>query len=122
MKHILQMAVVLACCAGVAAADTSAERDIKLSGDAMLYGGDIGDPIGPTGKDAKVFFNVTGRTAQRIFEVLGKPHEKHGAACEDPDVAYRAQGDVSCMHDKQGYSCYLGYDLVRGKSIPSSTC
>lgn len=122
MKHILAMALVSVCIVGIAAADTAAERDIKLAGDAIIYGGDLGDPVGPSAKDAKVFLNVTGKVAQRMFELLGRAHEMHGGECDDPDVTSRTSGDVMCTKDKQGYACYLGYDLVRGKSIASSTC
>jgi hypothetical protein len=106
----------------MAVADTSAERDIKLAGDAMLYGGDIGDPTGPTPRDAKLFLDLTGKAAQRAYELLGASSEMHGGECDDPEVTSRHKGDVTCMHDKQGYACYLGFDLVRGKSIASSVC
>jgi len=107
--------------ADAALADTSAERDIKLTGDAMIYGGDIGDPVGPTPGDAKAFLNVTGKAAHRMFEMMGRSADQHGE-CVDPAVATRAKGDLTCMHDKDGYTCYLGFNLATGKSIASSTC
>jgi hypothetical protein len=123
MKTIFAVAAILTLTAlSAAAAETGAERGIALKGDATVYGGDISDPIAPVaGGDAKVFFNLTGKAAQRMYELMGRAAEKHGA-CEEPGVTQRERGVVSCMHDKDGYACYLAYDLKTGKAISQSSC
>jgi hypothetical protein len=116
------IAAILAATVITASADTGAERDIKLAGDATLYGGEISDPVAPTaGGDAKVFLDLTGKAAQRMFELMGSSAAKHGA-CEEPGVTQRERGVVSCMHAKDGYACYLAFDLKSGKAISQSTC
>ncbi len=112
---------IFAAAVTAAQADTTAERDIPLAGDATVYGGDISDPVAPSPTDAKIFFNLTGKAAQRLFMLMGRAAEK-SEACSEPEVTVRRRGDIMCMHDKQGFACYLAFDIVRGKSIAASSC
>jgi len=54
--------------ADAALADISAERDIKLTGDAMIYGGDIGDPVG-----AKPMYSSLTSSTVRLCMALPTP-------------------------------------------------
>ena len=123
IRLILSTAAAIATCGSAALAEEAgAERDVKLAGDATLYGGEISDPTAPVaGGDAKVFLDLTGKAAQRIFELMGRAAQTHGA-CEEPGVTVRQRGVVSCMHDQQGYACYLAYDLKSGKAILQAVC
>lgn len=121
MKRILSIAV-LAITATAAVADTTAERDVKLSGDATFYSGEMTDPGPPVaGGDARVFLNLTGKPAQRMFELMSKAADQRGE-CSEPGVTVRKRGVLSCMKDAQGYACYLAYDLKSGKAIDQSAC
>ncbi len=89
----------------------------------LIYGGDIGDPVHATKKDAKVSFLVEGDLAKKIFESIG-PDKKN--VCTDGDGSrFRSKdnGKFFCLKDSDGtYGCYFGFDLKTGKSIFSTTC
>jgi hypothetical protein len=92
-----------------------------LRGDYWVYGGELGDTVPPTKKDRKVAFTFTGPLAKDLFDQIG-PDKKDtcGAA---PDHRIRDRGDVSCVWDKrEGYSCYFGLDVPKGKSINGAIC
>jgi hypothetical protein len=121
MKLIL-LAALLATAATAAAAEATAERDIPLSGDATFYSGEMTDPGPPVaGGEARVFLNLTGKAAQRMFDLMGKAADQRGA-CSEPGVTVRKRGVLSCMKDAQDYACYLAYDLKSGKAIDQSAC
>jgi hypothetical protein len=124
MMRILAVLAVAAIVAGAAiAAEATAERDVKLMGDATFYSGEMTDPGPPVaGGDARVFLNLTGKPAQRMFELMGKAADQRGGACPEPGVTVRRRGVLSCMKDAQGHACYLAYDLINGKAIDQSAC
>jgi hypothetical protein len=122
MQRIFATFAIMLAITMTAAADTAAERDVKLSGDATFYSGEMTDPGPPiVGGDARVFLNLTGKPAQRMFELMSKAADQRGA-CSEPGVTVRKRGVVSCMRDAQGYACYLAYDLKAGKAIDQSSC
>jgi hypothetical protein len=122
MRRMFTAAAVLLVATVTAAAEATAERDVKLSGDATFYSGEMTDPGPPVaGGEARVFLNLTGKPAQRMFELMSKAAGQRGA-CSEPGVTVRKRGVLSCMKDAQGYACYLAYDLKTGKAIDQSAC
>lgn len=122
-RVFLWVALLTAAACAAFAAEAPAERDVKLAGDAIIYGGDIGDPVGPSPTDAKVLLNITGKVAQRIYELLGPANQVRRGDCDDPGVVSRTRGDIMCMREKgTTYYCYVGIDVTRGKSTAASVC
>jgi hypothetical protein len=74
------------------------------------------------GGEARVFLNLTGKPAQRMFDLMSKTADQRGGACSEPGVTVRRRGVLSCMKDAQGYACYLAYDIKTGKAIDQSAC
>lgn len=92
-----------------------------LKGDYWVYGGELGDTIPPTKNDRKVAFTFRGSLAKELFDQIGPDNkETCGAA---PDHRIRDRGDLSCVWDKrEGYVCYFGLDVPKGKSTYGVTC
>lgn len=118
MKHI----VVLACTLvgiGLASAEV-ADRYKPLKGEYSIYAGELGDQGAPTAKDRKISFIVTGAVARDMFESMG-PDDKN--ACITAGERSRSKQNVWCAFSrKEGYTCYFGFDLRSGKSIPGGIC
>jgi hypothetical protein len=123
MRRTFAAIAVLVLTAGAALAEATAERDITLTGEATFYSGEMTDPGPPmAGGEARVFLNLTGKPAQRMFDLMGKTADQRGGACSEPGVTVRRRGVLSCMKDAQGYACYLAYDIKTGKAIDQSAC
>lgn len=91
-----------------------------LKGDYYVYGGTISEKLPPTPKDRKVSFMFTGQLAKDLFNQIG-PDEKK-ACNEEPGYHERRKGDLVCILDDDGYSCYLGLDVTKGKSTLGVIC
>jgi hypothetical protein len=88
-----------------------------------VYGGGLGDPVKPDGRDAKVAFEVTGRAAQDLFAAIGPDRVDRCGA--EPGVRFRSRdGDkLACQRSAAGeFRCQFGFDLITGKSIGGSIC
>lgn len=89
----------------------------------IVYGGGLGDPVKPDGRDAKVAFEVTGRAAQELFGAMGP--DRIDRCGSESGVRFRSRdGDkLACQRSAAGqYRCYFGFDLSTGKSIGGSIC
>ncbi len=86
-----------------------------------IYGFGLGDPIKPTVKDSKIAFLVTGNAAKKMFDLM-PPDREDGCIGEGSRLRSRDNENLVCTKDKDGYSCYFGFDLKTGKSIGGSTC
>lgn len=91
-----------------------------LKGDYYVYSGTISEKQPPTSKDRKVSFMFSGMLAQDLFNQIG-PDEKKACSAE-PGYHERRKGDLVCILDADGYSCYLGLDVTKGKSTLGVTC
>ncbi|GAB2875878.1 hypothetical protein GCM10027277_51490 [Pseudoduganella ginsengisoli] len=51
------------------------------------------------------------------------PYAKEAEKCSsDKGYRKRNKGEVSCIHDRDGYRCFFGFDLRTGNSISGATC
>jgi len=92
-----------------------------LKGDYYVYGGTMSEELPPTRKDMKVSLMFIGPLAKDLFDKIG-PDVKD--SCSDAaDYRERRRGDLSCTYTKDdGYSCYFGIDVPKGKSTYGSIC
>jgi hypothetical protein len=91
-----------------------------LKGDYYVYGGTMSEMLPPTAKDRKVSFMVNGQLAKDLFNQIG-PDSKHACSAE-PNYHERRKGDLVCILDEDGYSCYFGLDVATGKSTYGVIC
>lgn len=107
--------------ASVLAADTAPEIRPFAGGQYMIYGGGLGDVYAPKTGDTKLYLELSGVAARRIFDQLGRASEKK--MCADPDDLLRMKGDIACTRSKDGkHVCQLGFDLTTGKSANATIC
>lgn len=112
-------AAVLALLSPVRAGEPSSAPK-QLAGDYQVFGGSLADMQPPTAKDKKVAFLFTGPLAKELFTSIG-PDVKE--ACSGAaGYRERRRGDLLCTLNEDGYRCYLGLDVVRGKSTGGATC
>nr|WP_315401458.1 hypothetical protein [uncultured Duganella sp.] len=91
-----------------------------LKGDYYVYGGTISEKLPPTSKDRKVSFMFSGQIAKDLFNEIG-PDTKQ-ACSKEAGYHERRKGDLVCILDDDGYSCYLGLDVTTGKSTNGVIC
>lgn len=91
-----------------------------FKGSYLIYSGTLGEEGPPTSADRKIAFCVNGPLAKEMFESV---HLDAKNACST-DTGYRERnkGNVSCIHDANGYSCSFGFNLRTGGNISGSTC
>lgn len=111
---------VLVLCSAAAAGDTTPLKG-TLKGDYWIYGGALGDTVPPTKNDRKVAFTFRGPLAKELFDQIGPDNKDTCGA--GPDHRIRDRNDLSCVWDKrEGYTCYFGLDVPKGKSTNGSIC
>lgn len=92
-----------------------------FQGKYAIYGGGLGDPLPPTGKDKRIAFWIDGKEAKQMFEAMGPDLRNVCGAEGGQRIRQRAQ--LSCSyHPRDGYHCDFGFDLVTGLSIGGSLC
>jgi hypothetical protein len=107
----------------LAASAANAQEYKKMDSEYMLHSGSIGDPAPASKNDAKVSLAIKGKAAESIFSQIG-PDVKDACGSESGS-RFRTKGGngVSCQYNKpDGYTCYIGIDLKRGKLVNSSVC
>jgi hypothetical protein len=115
--HLLAV-LMLACSAAVAAPWNSTPKPIK--GSYQMYGGHLDEMTQPTSKDRKVSLMFSGPFARELFDSIG-PDLK--VACSDAlDYRERHRADLSCTRYRGEYTCYIGLNVVTGKSMEGSIC
>jgi hypothetical protein len=103
------------------AADTAPRITPFTGGQYMIYGGGLGDVNAPKAGDSKLYLELTGVPARRIFDQLGRTSEKK--MCADPDDILRMKGNIACTRSRRGdYACQMGFDLTTGKSANATIC
>lgn len=93
---------------------------IPIKGDYYMYGGTISEMLPPTDKDRKVSFMLNGLLAKDLFNQIG-PDAKH-ACSTAAGYRERRRGDLVCILDEGGYSCYFGLNVITGKSVNGIIC
>lgn len=92
-----------------------------FNADYVIYSGDFGDQRVPTKTERKLSVVVTGLPAKEIFDSL-YPDIKAECAVEQGE-RQRMKGHLWCIFGpRNGYTCYLGFDLRTGKSIDGGEC
>lgn len=113
-------AAMLALLAPARAGEPGAAGPQPLKGDYLVFGGTLAEMQPPTGRDKKVAITLTGPLAKELFASIG-PDAKD--ACSGAaGYRERRRGDLLCTLDEDGYRCYLGLDIVRGKSVRGAIC
>ncbi len=94
-----------------------------LKGDYYVYGGTLGEMVPPTQKDRKVSFMFTGPLAQDLFNQIGPDVKKEDSCSSAAGYRERRKGDLNCVYTKEGgYVCYVGIDVVTGRSMNGTIC
>ena len=124
MKRVLLCAVSMLVACGIAYADetaAAASSPKPLNADYVIYSGELGDQRVPTKSDRKLSIVVHGQPAKAIFDSL-YPDMKVECNTEQGE-RQRRKGEIWCIHaPKNGYMCFLGFDLRTGKSIAGGIC
>lgn len=94
-----------------------------LASQYMIYSGSIGDPAPPTKGDAKASIVVSGKAAEEIFNQIGPDVRDSCHAEEGGRFRTKAHGAIVCQYSKSdGYVCYFGLDLKKGRLANASVC
>lgn len=122
MKNIIRLAIGAISLLSVAYADDKNDwwQFRPLKGSYLIYSGDLGEEQAPTKNDRKVSFAVTGAVAKDMFDSM-YPDAKERCS-DDKNYRERNKGELTCTHDRDGYSCHFGFNLRTGKSIAGATC
>ncbi|MES2742786.1 MAG: hypothetical protein V4754_17825 [Pseudomonadota bacterium] len=91
-----------------------------IEGSYRIYSGALGEEQPPTTNDRKISFVVTGSVAKGMFDSMS-PDIKQGCS-QDKKYHERQKGNVSCVHDSEGYTCHFGFDLRTRASISGGYC
>ena len=101
----------------------SAQEYKPMESRYMLYGGGIGDPVAPSKSDASMSLEITGKAAEDLFGQIGPDVRDACGTEEGSRFRSRGNGSISCQYTRQdGYVCYLGVDLKKGKLVTASVC
>jgi len=88
----------------------------------LVYSGSPGERAPPTKTDRKLAIAIRGNAAKEIFDGLGGPDATFGCTAEDGE-RMRRKGEVWCSFiPKDGYMCFLGYDLKTGRPDSGASC
>ena len=94
-----------------------------VTGTYQVYGGSLAVMQPPAAGDAHVSFRFKGQSARDLFQSIGPDMKKQDACSNAADYRERRRGHLLCVHLKHdGYSCYLGLDLRKGKSDFGAVC
>jgi len=93
---------------------------LPMTGQFLVYGGALSDPLAPMPSDSKIAFVIEGNAAKEIFNAIG-PDLKDACSSGGEKGLRSRQRDaekLSCMfYPKEGYRCFFGFDFKNGKSI-----
>lgn len=88
-----------------------------------IYGGELGDAIPPTDGDKRISIYLDGAAARDIFNHIGPDLTDVCGAEDNTRIREKDGGRISCSYaPKDGYRCYIGFDLRTGKSIGGVSC
>jgi hypothetical protein len=124
MKHFL-LALALLSFSTVHAQDKSKwDGKNKPLKDAtyLVYSGEPGERGPPTKNDRKLTIAIRGQAAKEIFEGLGGPDAKVTCTADEGE-RMRRKGEVWCSYiPKDGYMCFVGYNLKTGQPDSGADC
>lgn len=114
------IAVFLLVSGSLAATSSWSGTPKPVKGTYHVYGGGLGDMVPPTKKDRKVSISFTGAFAKDLFDHIGP--DMKDACGATPTHSERQRGDLDCVRDGKEYFCYLGLNVLTGKSMGGSIC
>lgn len=92
-------------------------------GEYAVYGGDLSDPVAPTRQNKKVALLLEGKAARDLFDAIGPDIKDACSASDGTRMRHKDHENLSCaLYVKDGYRCWIGFDLVTGKSIGGVYC
>ena len=99
------------------------ELRMPLSGEYIIYTGELGDMLPLQIGKKKLAVKFTGRTAKDIFNSIGPDLPQACGAGNGVRIREKDDGALSCARSEKGeYSCNIGFDLRTGKSIGGIIC
>lgn len=114
------IAIFLLVSSTLAAATPWSSTPKPIKGTDQVYDRGLGDMAPPKKKDRKLSISFTGALAKDLFDQIG-PDMKD--ACDaSPTHSERQRGDLDCVRDGKEYVCYLGLDVLTGKSMAGAIC
>jgi hypothetical protein len=88
----------------------------------LVYSGVPGERGPPTKTDRKLTIAIRGQAAKEIFEGLGGPDAKISCTADEGE-RMRRKGEVWCSYiPKDGYMCFVGYNLKTGEPDSGASC
>ena len=86
-----------------------------------IFGGELDDSRPADAESSSIAIKIQGAAARAIFNSLGK--DVKNACMSEPGERIRVKKDMTCFFSKkEGYSCFLGFDLKTGKSKAGVIC
>lgn len=115
---IVPLALVLC---GAAAQDDSATQTRQLKADYWIYAGELGNEHPATKAERKLAVEISGKAAKDIFDSI---YPDANVKCSDEKgERLRRKKNIWCIYQpKDGYRCFLGFNLRTGDSIPGGSC
>ena len=97
-----------------------ADEYSDFKGTYQIYSKNLENTDAPTKDDKKLALTFDEKISKTLFEAM-KPDVKN--SCLDKKDRYRKKGDLECIRYQSGeHVCYLGFDLIKGKTILGSYC
>ncbi|QYF94926.1 hypothetical protein KY495_07050 [Massilia sp. PAMC28688] len=94
-----------------------------VAGVFQIYGGELGDPVAASKKDAKIAFSIKGQAAIEMFNAMGPDAKDSCTQGSGTRVRKKDNENLVCLRFAEGlYSCRFGFDLKSGRSIGGSLC
>jgi hypothetical protein len=116
-----QLLLICALASHAATAGEAPDRYKRFKGEYSVYAGELGEQFAPTAKDRKISLIVSGQVAKDMFESMG-PDDKTACSTTAGDRS-RSKKNLWCTYSRtDGYTCYFGFDLRTGSSIPGGIC
>lgn len=124
MRKLLSMAgicVLTAAFANDKGTDWS-ENYKPLNANYLIYSGEPDERAAPTKSDRKIAIVVKGDAAKAIFDSL-YPDAKGVTCTSEKGERLRRKGDVWCsFRPRNGYRCFMGFDLRTGQPHSGASC
>ena len=119
MRHMIALAALLA--ASLCMGHTNQPITKLLKAEYTIYAGELGDELPPTRADRKLAIEISGQAAKDIFDSI-YPDATVKCSAEEGERLRRKKNLWCSFHPKDGYRCYMGFDLRTGDSIPGASC
>ncbi|UMR32392.1 hypothetical protein MJ904_09590 [Massilia sp. MB5] len=93
----------------------------QLKAEYTIYAGELGNEQAAIKTDRKLAVEISGQAAKDIFDSI---YPDATVRCSDEKgERLRRKKNLWCIYQpKDGYRCFLGFDLRTGDSIPGGSC